>query len=297
MSDEGIVFNLEENEGTFRFVYTGSEKARYLSLNNQTGNDYFAMYEGTISDLYLIPATEGEEAVPELTGITVNATKTTFTVGDEFAFEGTVTANYSNGTTKDVTESATFTGYNMSQEGSQPITVTYEGKTATYYITVNPAQGGGAKTISFKLDNTVTGSTSTTYVQTETAFTHDGIQYAVNNWNPSTLQIRGNQTSQTNMQSGKNFYLRNKTAIPGKITSIKVEYTSGSLVATSIYAVTSTSQITNQTTSASKKGTAATNAVIWDFDANSGYFAIGMQKGGTSGTAISGTITITYEEN
>ena len=143
MSDEGIVFNLEENEGTFHFVYTGSEKARYLSLNNTKGNDYFAMYEGTISDLYLIPATEGEEAVPELTGITVNATKTTFTVGDEFAFAGTVTANYSNGTTKDVTTSAAFSGYNKSQEGPQTITVTYEGKTATYGITVNPAQSGG----------------------------------------------------------------------------------------------------------------------------------------------------------
>lgn len=143
MSDGGIVFNLEENEGTFHFVYTGSEKARYLSLNNQTGNDYFAMYEGTISDLYLIPATEGEEAVPELTGITVNATKTTFTVGEEFAFAGTVTANYSNGTTEDVTASATFSGYNMSQAGTQIITVAYKGKTATYDITVNPAQGGG----------------------------------------------------------------------------------------------------------------------------------------------------------
>ena len=143
MSDEGIVFSLEENEGTFHFVYTGSEKARYLSLNNTKGNDYFAMYEGTISDLYLIPATEGEEAVPELTGITVNATKTTFTVGEVFAFVGTVTANYSNGTTEDVTASATFSGYNMSQAGTQIITVAYEGKTATYDITVNPAQGGG----------------------------------------------------------------------------------------------------------------------------------------------------------
>lgn len=188
---------------------------------------------------------------------------------------------------------------NTGAERSADVTLTYPGAAESKKVTVKQAaaQGGGTKTISFKLDKTVTGSTSTNYVQTETAFTHDGIQYAVNNWNPSTLQIRGNQSSQSNMQSGKNFYLRNKTAIPGKITSIKVEYTSGSLVATSIYAVTSTSQITNQTTSASKKGTAATKAVIWDFDANGGYFAIGMQKGGTSGTAISGIITITYEEN
>ena len=106
------------------------------------------MYKlGQLKDLYLIPAVEGEETVPELTGITVNATKTTFTVGDEFEFAGTVTANYSNGTTKDVTASATFSGYDKSKQGTQTITVTYEGKTATYDITVNPVQSGGGYSV------------------------------------------------------------------------------------------------------------------------------------------------------
>lgn len=141
MSETGLQFTVtKQDDGSFNFV-SGD---RYLSLNSTKGTNYFAMYAGTqTQNLYLIKAIEGEEAVPELTGITVNATKTTFTVGDEFAFEGTVTANYSNSTTKDVTTSAAFSGYNMSQQGTQTITVTYEGKTATYDITVNPAQGGG----------------------------------------------------------------------------------------------------------------------------------------------------------
>lgn len=141
MSETGLQFTVtKQDDGSYNFV-SGD---RYLSLNSTTGTNYFAMYAGTqTQNLYLIKAVEGEEAVPELTGITVNATKTTFTVDDEFAFEGTVTANYSNGTTKDVTESADFSGYNKSQEGPQTITVTYEGKTATYDITVNPAQSGG----------------------------------------------------------------------------------------------------------------------------------------------------------
>ena len=147
METEGIAFEISETEGTYVFKYAATDADRYLSLNKDT-YDYFAVYKtGQIANLYLIPAVVGEEAVPELTGITVNATKTTFTVGDEFAFEGTVTANYSNGTTKDVTTSAAFSGYNMSQEGTQTITVTYEGKTATYGITVNPAQGGGAYSV------------------------------------------------------------------------------------------------------------------------------------------------------
>lgn len=148
MSDGGLEFNMQlakDKTNAYKFKFIDSEsKERYLSLNNTSGSDYFAMYAGTqIDDLYLIPAVVGEEAVPELEGITVKATKTTFTVGDTFSFEGTVTANYSNGTTKDVTTSATFTGYNMSQEGDQTVTVTYEGKTTTYGITVNPAQSGG----------------------------------------------------------------------------------------------------------------------------------------------------------
>ena len=145
LSDSGLEFTIaKEENGTYLLQNDG----RYLSLNSNTGTNYFAMYAGTqTQNLYLIKAVEGEEAVPELTGITVNATKTTFTVGDEFAFAGTVTANYSNGTTEDVTASATFSGYNMSQEGTQTITVTYEGKTATYGITVNPAQGGGAYSV------------------------------------------------------------------------------------------------------------------------------------------------------
>ncbi|MBO5809135.1 MAG: bacterial Ig-like domain-containing protein, partial [Bacteroidales bacterium] len=141
LSNDGLKFTITKNDDGTYLLNKGD---RYLSLNSSTGSNYFAMYTGTQSqNLYLIKAVEGEEAVPELTGITVNATKTTFTVGDEFEFAGTVTANYSNGTTKDVTASATFSGYDKSKQGTQTITVTYEGKTATYAITVNPVQSGG----------------------------------------------------------------------------------------------------------------------------------------------------------
>ena len=91
--------------------------------------------------------------------------------------------------------------------------------------------------------------------------------------------------------------MRNTTAIPGTITSISVEYTSGELVAANIYAISSASEITNQSTSSSTAGTAKTGLVIWDLADGGSYFAIGLTKGGTSGTALSGTITITYNAN
>lgn len=66
---------------------------------------------------------------------------TSFYVGDDFSHTGmTVTANYSDEFTADVTDDATFTGYDMNATGSQTVTVSYtEGEvtaTTTYSIEV-----------------------------------------------------------------------------------------------------------------------------------------------------------------
>ena len=66
----------------------------------------------------------------------------TFHVGDAFSHEGiVVTANYEDQTTKDVTASAEFTGYDMATEGAQTVTVSYTEnevtKTTSYTITIN----------------------------------------------------------------------------------------------------------------------------------------------------------------
>lgn len=78
----------------------------------------------------------------ELSSISISGSyDTEFTVGDTFSFGGTVTANYSDSSSSDVTESATFTGYDMSTAGNQTVTISYtEGgvtKTASYGITVS----------------------------------------------------------------------------------------------------------------------------------------------------------------
>ena len=69
--------------------------------------------------------------------------QTTFTKGDTFNHEGlVVTATYSDSSTADVTSSATFSGYDLSNTGNQTVTVSYtEGttETTTYSITVNYA--------------------------------------------------------------------------------------------------------------------------------------------------------------
>ena len=84
-----------------------------------------------------------EAADKTLTSIELSGTyPTSFYVNDEFSHEGmTVTANYDDESTKDVTSSATFSGYNMASAGAQTVTVSYTEnevtKTANYGITVN----------------------------------------------------------------------------------------------------------------------------------------------------------------
>lgn len=145
MSDEAIAFTVSKNEDdTYKFGFASGAETRYLSLNSAKGSDYFAMYAGTqTQNLYLIKAVEGEEPAPTLTKIEVEGQTTTFTVGDTFKFDGTVTATYSDGTTADVTDYATFSGYDMSSAGDQKVTVSYDGKTCEYQITVKEASTGG----------------------------------------------------------------------------------------------------------------------------------------------------------
>ena len=84
-----------------------------------------------------------------LSSIEISSPKTTYYVGESFE-KPTVTATYSNGHTSEVTESSTFTGYNLSTTGNQTVTVSYSfngtTKTLTYQITVKeiPAQSGTA---------------------------------------------------------------------------------------------------------------------------------------------------------
>ena len=95
--------------------------------------------------------------------VTTQPTKTVYTVGDTFDATGlVVTATYSDGTTAPVTD-YTLSTVDMSTAGTKTVTVTYEGKTATFEITVKEA-----------------GPTVNT-VSTETGFVEDG--EFISNWN------------------------------------------------------------------------------------------------------------------
>ena len=101
----------------------------------------------------------------DLSSIAVSGQTTEFTVGDAFEFDGTVTASYTDGSTKTVTPTA-VSDPNMTVAGTTTVTVTYaEGnvtKTVTYEITVNSAQSGGGETKTYTVTYTVTAKNTLT---------------------------------------------------------------------------------------------------------------------------------------
>ena len=79
----------------------------------------------------------GGDYVPlVLESISISGYKTKFVQDETFSFGGVVTATYDDGSTRDVTKLATVSEPNMSEVGTQRVTVTYEGKIATYDITI-----------------------------------------------------------------------------------------------------------------------------------------------------------------
>ena len=154
--------------------------------------------------------------------------------------------------------------------------------------TETKAAGESVTTITMTGNKICSGSS---YIQSNTNFTVDGIGFTINNFNPSSGQVRGNQTTQSNMLSGKNFYLFNTTAFPGNITKISYSIKAGSVVATYTYAKVGATKFSSLGTSGATKP--SNNS--WTFSGDNAYFAIGMQKGGTSGTTTLNSISIYYE--
>jgi len=136
-----------------------------------------------------IVVTVGQAAA--LSSITLSGDyPTTFHVGDAFSHEGiVVTATYADATTRNVTASAEFTGYDMTTAGTQTVTVSYsEGEvteTATYDITVNaPAT---------LLSITLSGTYPTEFGQGD-AFSSEGIVVTANYDDNTTADVTAEAT-------------------------------------------------------------------------------------------------------
>ena len=196
--------------------YEGDKTADVTAEANFAGYDMDTAGEQTVTVSY----TEGEITKSASYNITVNAPASLISIslsgtypiefqqGDTFSSEGiVVTANYDDETTKDVTEEAIFSGYDTANLGQQTVTVTYEGKTATYVITVVEKKGTE--------DNPYTVAEAIAYIKTLGSSTSaddvyvSGIVSQVDSYNSNYKSITywisddGTTTGQMEVYSGK----------------------------------------------------------------------------------------------
>lgn len=140
-SHEGMTVTATYESGKTVDVTAAASFSGYDMATAGTQTVTVSYTEGEVTKTATYNITVNAPAV--LTSITLSGTyPTEFGQGDEFSSEGIeVTAHYDDDATSDVTGRATFSGYDMATLGEQTVTVTYEGKTATYIITIVEKKG------------------------------------------------------------------------------------------------------------------------------------------------------------
>lgn len=148
---------INSTEGTFYKTF-GDEAIDSVQTANSvatTGKYFNVSVDGALGKTTSLVITftvpdSGEENVIESISLSGDY-KTSFEVGDEFVFGGTITAIYLDNSEEDITSLVTFTGYDMTQVGQQNVTVTYGDVTTTYSITVKERDLNAPITLDFDL--------------------------------------------------------------------------------------------------------------------------------------------------
>jgi len=108
----------------------GSYSAYVTSWNDYGGNDSNRVY-------FTVNPKQ-----PKLSSVSIKSkpSKLIYTVGETLATSGLkLTAAYSDNSTKEISSGFTYTPIILNTAGTQKITVTYNGKTTSFDVTVNPA--------------------------------------------------------------------------------------------------------------------------------------------------------------
>lgn len=164
-----LTYDIESGEKTL-YIYSGRDlgNAGFVGAEDLKAGDEVVVY----GDLKLFKNNKTGETTYELDknnylisingktqiyrGLAVSEPKTAFNVGDTFKLGGKVLQVWRGKEDDDVTASATFSGYNMSTEGKQTVTVTVGDESVTYEITVNPAGTVHPTTVTKTMDSIVT---------------------------------------------------------------------------------------------------------------------------------------------
>ena len=157
---------------------------------------------------------------------------------------------------------------------------------------------GETKTYTFTPDNATTGNAATAYVTSAYSFTYNDIGWSFNQWNPSTLQVKTNQSS-----ADSEFNFKNTSAFPGKITSVVITFSALTVSdASKLCFVGGTSAISSLSGGTVGTWNSTAKTLTWTPAStdNFTYFAFyqnGKAASGTNYLASSNAIVVTYEAN
>lgn len=192
-----LTYDIESGEKTL-YIYSGRDlgNAGFVGAEDLKAGDEVVVY----GDLKLFKNNKTGETTYELDknnylisingktqiyrGLAVSEPKTAFNVGDAFDFGGTVLQVWrgKENVDVDVTASATFSGYNMSTEGKQTVTVTVGNESVTYVINVRAAGGEAAKTYTLQFGKNYNSKEVNEY-SNNWSVTCDGFAWKMTNWN------------------------------------------------------------------------------------------------------------------
>ena len=197
-------------------------------------------------------------------GLAVSEPKTAFNVGDTFKLGGKVLQVWRGKEDVDVTASANISGYDMSTEGKQTVTVTVGEESVTYEINVRAAGAETPKTYTLTFANTYGDETVSDYTTTWNA-TRDGFTWKMVNWNNNRYNnswtfVKAGPRGKTNAHA----MIETAAAMPEAISKISITIdavTNGSITSIVLKSST-TNDFTSGTTIETKSAVAAGEVVF-----------------------------------
>ena len=152
-------------------------------------------------------------------GLVVSAPKTAFTVGDVFEVGGKVLQVWRGKEDVDVTASATVSGYDMSKEGKQTVTVTVGAESVTYEINVRAAGAEAPKTYTLTFASSYGDSNVGAYDKTWDA-TRDGFTWTMVNWNNNNYNNNWTYVKAGSKKAASVATITTKTTMPEAISTV-----------------------------------------------------------------------------
>ena len=135
-SSNGMVLRVNYNDGTAEYVTSGFTCSS-PDMSTAGRKNVKVTYGGKTTSFYITVNAKTPSVTLSSISVRTYPSKTVYNVGESFNSLGlTLNAKYSDGSTKTLTSGFTCSKPDMSTAGTKTVTVTYQGKTTSFNITV-----------------------------------------------------------------------------------------------------------------------------------------------------------------